>query len=152
MRRGEIWWADLAPAPGRVAGRRRPLLIVSADEFNASAIPTVVTAAISSDERLAEAPGNVRLVPSDSGLGRPAVVDVAALRTVHRAALSGRVATLPGRVMRRVDEGIRLALAVPLRPAPVPAPAPAEPAPARAPASPPPPRSSTGFVRSSRSR
>ena len=112
MRRGEIWWAELPRPLGAEPGYRRPVLIVSADEFNRSRIRTVLAAAITGNLALAAAPGNVRLRRSLSGLPRPCVVNVSQIATADRAFLTGRAGRLPGAVMRRVDEGLRLALAL----------------------------------------
>ena len=40
--RGEIWWAELPPPTGSGPGKRRPVVIVSADSFNLSRIGTIV--------------------------------------------------------------------------------------------------------------
>ena len=110
MRRGEVWWAELPRPAGSEPGYRRPLLIVSSDDFNRSRIRTVLTVAITGNLALAEAPGNVRLRRSVTGLPRPSVVNVSQIATADRAFLTARAGRLSGTVMRRVDEGLRLAL------------------------------------------
>ena len=50
--------------------------VIQADPFNASRIATVIVAAITSNLALAEAPGNVRIGKTDSGLPQPSVVNV----------------------------------------------------------------------------
>jgi mRNA interferase MazF len=86
------------------------VLVVQSNPFNESRIQTVVIAAISSDLRLADAPGNLRLRPAESGLPKPSVVDVSQLLTVRRDYLRERAAALPARAMHRVAEGLRLVL------------------------------------------
>ena len=54
--RGEIWWADLPAPTGSGPGKRRPVLVVSADSFNLSRIGIVVAVVISSKLELATAP------------------------------------------------------------------------------------------------
>ncbi|PIE38936.1 MAG: mRNA interferase MazF2 [Gammaproteobacteria bacterium] len=61
MKRGEIWWVTLGEPRGSEPGFRRPIVIVSSDAFNDSAINTVLAAVITSNTRLADAPGNIRL-------------------------------------------------------------------------------------------
>jgi len=107
VRRGEI---RMVSRPG--TGGRRPLLVVQENEFNASRLPTVVCAVISSNLRIAHAPGNVFLTRAASGLGKESVANVAQLVTVNRKFLSEPVGVLGGRLLREVDEGLRLALAV----------------------------------------
>jgi len=112
MRRGEIWWASLPEPAGSGPGFRRPLLIVSANSFNESRIRTVVAAVITSNLRLAEAPGNVRLPARGTGLAKLSVVNVSQIITVDKSFLTERVGHLPPRVLVEVDEGLRLVLSV----------------------------------------
>jgi mRNA interferase MazF len=85
-------------------------LVVQSNQFNDSRIQTVVVAAITSNTRLADAPGNVRLRPADSGLPKPSVVNVSQLLTLSREFLAERAGTLPGSAMNRVAEGLKLVL------------------------------------------
>ena len=110
MKRGEIWWAALPPPNGSGPGFRRPVLVVQSNPFNDSRIATVVVAVITSNLALAEAPGNVRLNKSESGLSRPSVVNVSQVVTLDRKLLSRRVRPLAGDAVRRVDEGLRLVM------------------------------------------
>ena len=107
MRRGEIRMVTR----GKVGGRQ-PVLVVQENEFNDSHLPSVLCAVISSDLRLAHAPGNVFLTEPASGLDKEAVANVAQLVTVGRQFLSEPVGLLGGRLLREVDEGLRLALAI----------------------------------------
>ena len=84
----EIWWADLGPRQGSAPAWRRPVLIVSADAFNRSRIKTVTVAALTSNLRLAAAPGNVALAAGTAGLDRDCVVN--GPRTLNCRALRQR--------------------------------------------------------------
>jgi len=55
---GEVWWAELAEPSGSEPGFRRPVVIVQGDAFNRSRIATIVCAALTSNLRWADAPGN----------------------------------------------------------------------------------------------
>jgi len=113
MKRGEIWWADLPNPVGSGPGYKRPVLVVQANPFNASRISTVIVATVTSNLALAEAPGNVRIGKSDSGLPQPSVVNVSQLITLDRAILSKKVKALPGATMDKVDAGLKLVLSLP---------------------------------------
>jgi mRNA interferase MazF len=113
MKRGEIWWADLPNPVGSGPGYKRPVIIVQANSFNASRIATVIVATVTSNLDLAEAPGNVRIAKSDSGLPQPSVVNVSQLITLDRSILSSKVKALPGVAMDKVDSGLKLVLALP---------------------------------------
>ncbi|HOC42510.1 MAG TPA: type II toxin-antitoxin system PemK/MazF family toxin [Thermoanaerobaculales bacterium] len=110
MQRGEVWWASLPPPSGSGPGFRRPVLVVQADEFNASNIQTVMVAAITSNRALAAAPGNVLLERKHSRLRKGSVVNVSQIVTIDKRVLTKRVASLPRRVMAAVDAGLKLAL------------------------------------------
>jgi len=112
VKRGEIWWADLPIPRGSEPGFRRPVLVVQADSFNASQIGTIVVAAITSNLRLADAPGNVRLTRRQSRLSRESVVNVSQLLTLDREFLVERVGTLPAAAFDAVESGLRLVLSL----------------------------------------
>jgi len=110
MQRGEIWWASLPSPKGSGPGRRRPVLIVQSDAFNASRIQTVIAAVITSNLDLTSAPGNLLMRRRDSGLTRDSVVNVSQLITLDKAYLTERVGRLPKRHAGSIDEGLRLVL------------------------------------------
>jgi len=76
MRRGEVWWASLPPPIGSGPGYRRPVLVIQANEFNESDIKMVVAVIMTTNLRLAGAPGNVRCGSKETGLPRESVVNV----------------------------------------------------------------------------
>ena len=112
MRRGEIWWASLPDPAGSGPGFRRPLLVVSANSFNESRIATIVTAVITSNLRLADAPGNVRVPAKGTGLAKPSVVNVSQIITVDKAFLTERIGRVSAKLLAEVDDGLRLVLSL----------------------------------------
>jgi mRNA interferase MazF len=112
VHRGEIWWASLGNPLGSGPGFRRPVLVVQSNDFNDSAIGTTICAVITSNLRLAAAPGNIRLSRRASGLNHDSVVNVSQLITVDKRVLTSRVGRLPPETLRGVDAGLRLVLAL----------------------------------------
>jgi mRNA interferase MazF len=112
VKRGEIWWASLGGPQGSGPGYRRPVLIVQSNDFNESAIRTSICAAITSNMRLADAPGNVRVTRRASGLSQESVVNVSQLITLDKQTLTEKVGRLPADSLREVEAGIRLVLAL----------------------------------------
>lgn len=110
MRRGEIRWASLPPPLGSGPGYRHPVLVVQTNRYNESAIKTVVGVIITTNLRLAAAPGNVRCLSKDSGLPRESVVNVSQVVTVDKAQFGERVGVMPTHVMSRVEDGLRMVL------------------------------------------
>lgn len=114
IHRGEIYLVDLREPTGSEPGRRRPVLIVSSDRFNQSNIDTVMAVAITSNLRLAAAPGNVELSPETSGLDRDSVANVSQIVTIDKALLSDWVGRVDPATMRLIDVGMGLALDLPI--------------------------------------
>ena len=89
IERGEIWWVNLDPAVGREIKKRRPCVVISANEVNRIRATPVVIPLSSSPEA---APPIVLAVPS-AGKDSVAVVDqtraVDKKRFVHRAGVLG---------------------------------------------------------------
>lgn len=110
IQRGEIWWADFGESIGSEPSYRRPVTIVQADAFNRSRIGTTVVLVLTSNLRLLDAPGNVLIPKKISGLPKDSVANVSQVATVDRAMLIERLGRVPGRVMARVDDGLRLVL------------------------------------------
>jgi mRNA interferase MazF len=86
--------------------------VVQSNPFNQSRIATVIVAIVTSNLALADAPGNVRVGKSESGLAKPSIVNVSQIITLDRELLTQRVRGLPADTMRQIDEGLRLALGV----------------------------------------
>ena len=114
IQRGELWWASLPEPSGSEPAYRRPVLVVSADPFNRSSIATVIVLSITSNVRLANAPGNVLLSSRRSGLPRDSVANVSQLATLDKSRLTDRIGALPEPLMRRVEDGLRTVLGLPL--------------------------------------
>ena len=112
MKRGEVWWASLPEPTGSGPGLRRPVLVIQSNPFNESLIATVIVAVVTSNLALSDAPGNVRLNKTESGLPKPSVVNVSQVLTIDRSLLKERVKALPSTVVQRINEGLRLALGV----------------------------------------
>jgi mRNA interferase MazF len=108
--RGEIWWAELPAATGSGPGKRRPVLVVSADSFNLSRIGTVCAVKISSNVDLAGAPGNVAVRADRSGLPKDSVVNVSQIVTLDKRQLAERVGALDHDTLAQIDAGLRLVL------------------------------------------
>jgi mRNA interferase MazF len=110
LRHGEIWWADFGKPVGSEPSYRRPVLVVQADPFNQSKIATVVVVALTKNLHLAAAPGNLLCDARLTGLRVRCVANVSQLLVVNRSRLIERVGAVPGALMKRVEDGMRLVL------------------------------------------
>lgn len=110
--RGAVWWCDLGDPRGSAPAHRRPIVVVSDDRYNASALRTVTVVALTSNLRRAAQPGNVAVPAELSGLGSDSVVNVTQVATVDKDDLTDRCGDLPPAVMEQVNLGLRRALAL----------------------------------------
>lgn len=73
IKQGDIFWIDLDDPKGSERGFRHPHVVIQNDVFNKSRINTVVVCALTSNLKLAEAPGNVLLKKGDANLPKDSV-------------------------------------------------------------------------------
>ena len=107
---GEIWWAELPPPIGSGPGFRRPVVIVQGEAFNRSRIRTVVCVPVTSNLRLADMPGNVRLAMAVSRLPKDSVANVSGIVAIERTLLQERVSKLSPAKLAIVLAGIDVVL------------------------------------------
>ena len=112
MERGEVWWASLDEPRGSEPGYRRPVVVISSNEFNQSKIQTVIVATITSNLRLAEAPGNLELRKKEGGLPKKSVVNVSQLLTLDKSFLTESIGKLSRRKILVLNEGLKLVLSL----------------------------------------
>jgi mRNA interferase MazF len=110
IQRGEIWWATLSDPFGSEPGYRRPLLIIQGNEFNASRISTVIAIVITSNLKLARAPGNVLLPKKVTGLPKDSVANVSQIITIDKNYLTERVGRISATFLAQIEIGLRLVL------------------------------------------
>jgi mRNA interferase MazF len=108
--RGSICWADPGEARGGKPAKRRPVLVIQSDPFNASGLNTTIAAVITSNTALATMPGNVFLPAVTSGLPKDSVVNVTAVVTLDKTDLEAPTGYLPVSLMHDVDRGLRRVL------------------------------------------
>ena len=110
VQRGEIWWANLPEPVGSEPGFRRPVLVIQSNDFNRSRIATVIALVITSNIKLAQAPGNVLLPSKVTGLSKDSVANVSQVITIDKSFLTENIATIPSYLLEQVENGIRLVM------------------------------------------
>ena len=107
---GDVWWAELGEPKGSQPGFRRPVVVVQSDSFNRSRIGTVVCIPLTSNLRLADAPGNVLLETSFTGLAKDSVANVSQPVTLDRESFEEQVGSLRSAKLDLILCGIDLVL------------------------------------------
>jgi mRNA interferase MazF len=117
VRRGEVYWAELAPRSGSEQTGRRPVIIVSHDGFNQ--VPTwrsVIVVPISTAQtQLGRGPTAVPLPRGAGGLQRASAAICHQVTTLDRSKLGERLGELSAGDLERVTRGLLAAIGVLLR-------------------------------------
>ena len=109
VKRGDIYYADLSPVVGSEQGGVRPVLIVQNDVGNRYS-PTVIAAAITSQQNKARLPTHIEIEARTYGLSKNSVVLLEQVRTLDKRRLRERMGCLDEKVMQRVDGAIAISL------------------------------------------
>ena len=107
IERGDIWWINLGPTIGREITKRRPCVVLSANEINRVRSTPVVVPLSSSPEA---APP---LVLSVSSAGRNSVAVIDQIRAVDRRRFVNRQGILSAQDLRAVESAIKVVLQLP---------------------------------------
>jgi mRNA interferase MazF len=112
MKRGEVWWADLAPRSGSEQRGRRPVVVVSHNAFNQT--PTwrsIIVVPLSTSARQAgRGPTAVPIPRGSGGLARESVALCHQVTTLDRGKLAQQVGSLPAPLLVAVAEGLKAAM------------------------------------------
>lgn len=111
IKRGFIFYADLNPVVGSEQGGVRPVLIIQNDTGNRYST-TVIVAAITSQIDKAKLPTHVEISAARYGLEKDSVILLEQIRTIDRQRLQDKIAKLDSRIMLRVDESLKVSLAL----------------------------------------
>lgn len=107
IRRGDIYYADLSPVVGSEQGGVRPVLIVQNDVGNRYS-PTVIAAAITSQQSKANLPTHIAIGAGGSGLAKDSVVLLEQVRTIDKQRLKERMGCVDETSMDRINEAISI--------------------------------------------
>lgn len=112
MKRGDVYWADLAPRSGSGQMGRRPVIVVSNDGFNRlPAWRSVIVVPVSTSIAQARRGPTVFEIPSGvAGLAKPSVAVCHQVTTLDRAKLSKQIGLLPPDLVNDLDERLQAAL------------------------------------------
>ena len=106
INQGDIWWTDLPSPRGSEPGFRRPVIIVLQSPINFSEISTVICVPLTSNVRLANAPGNVFMLTAQTGLPKDSVANVSQILTLDKRFLTDYVRTVSQVLLAQVLDGI----------------------------------------------
>ena len=105
---GDIYWINLEEPAGSEPGFRHPHVVIQNNLFNRSRIDTVVVCLLTSNLRLAKAPGNVLLEKGEGNLVKQSVVNISQIYTVDKSDLVEWIGALSEKRVRQILDGVRL--------------------------------------------
>lgn len=111
VKRGELYYADLSPVVGSEQGGLRPVLIVQNDIGNKYS-PTVIVAAITSQQTKAKIPTHIELPADTYGLPKDSVILLEQIRTLDKQRLQQQISVLPEELMQKVNQAILISLGI----------------------------------------
>ena len=106
--RGEIWLADLNPVRGHEQAGRRPVLVVSVNQFNQSRADLVVIVPLTSTLRTL--PLHVVVQPPEGGLTNRSALLCEAVRSITKDRLLARWGSVSPATMTEVEDRLRVLL------------------------------------------
>ena len=112
MKRGDIFWADLAPRSGSEQSGRRPVIVVSHDGFNQTPNwrSIIVVPVSTSDVQRRRGMTVVALPSGSAALPHASVAICHQVTTLDRSKLSGQLGSLPPKILREVEQGLKAAM------------------------------------------
>lgn len=105
VKRGDIFYADLSPVVGSEQGGMRPVLIVQNDIGNKFS-PTVIAAAITSQQTKSKLPTHIELNTKCCGLAKDSVVLLEQIRTLDKVRLKERIGCIDRFSMNRINQAL----------------------------------------------
>lgn len=105
IKRGDIFYADLSPVVGSEQGGIRPVLIVQNDMGNKFS-PTVIAAAITSQQMKSRLPTHIKLDTRGNGLSKDSVVLLEQIRTIDKKRLKEKMGCIDKFSMNRINHAL----------------------------------------------
>jgi mRNA interferase MazF len=112
MKRGEVYWADLAPRSGSERAGRRPVVVVSNDGFSLAAgwRSLIVIPISTSASQGTRGPTVVELPGGVAGLAKTSYAVCHQVTTLDRAKLTRKTGQLPSDLLREVEWALKAAM------------------------------------------
>ena len=111
MRRGDVFWAGLAPRSGSEQTGRRLVIVISRDSFNQAANwRSVIVVPVSTSDRQRRGVTAIELPAGSAALAHNSVALCHRVTTLNRSKMSGFVGSLAPALLRQVEGGLRAAM------------------------------------------
>jgi mRNA interferase MazF len=112
VKRGDIYWANLAPRSGSEQSGRRPVIIISHDAFNQTpAWRSIIVVPVSTSTGQKRRAPTVVALPADmTGLPNESVALCHQITTLDRAKLKEKLGAVPEELLTRLEQALLAAM------------------------------------------
>ena len=110
VRQGEIYWLNLPEPKQSEPGFRRPCVVIQNDTFNRSRIRTTIVCTLTTNIKLANAPGNILLTKGEGNLSRNSVANISQILTVNKTDLmpESKIGKLSAEKIESIIAGLQI--------------------------------------------
>ena len=112
MKRGELWWADYGIPFGSEPGFRRPVIILQNDFFNDSNINTTIVIPLSTNQLLADVPGNLFIDQTESKLSKDSVAVISQIGVIDKKRLIEKITKINKAIIDEIEANIVFILGI----------------------------------------
>lgn len=109
IKRGDIFYADLSPVIGSEQGGVRPVVVIQNDVGNKYS-PTIIVAAITSQQNKAKLPTHVEVNAREVDLPKNSVILAEQIRTIDKKRLREKIGKFSKDIMKEVESATRISL------------------------------------------
>ncbi len=111
-KQGDIFWVRFGPSGDSGPSGKRPAVVIQNDLMNTSNLRTTIVSLITSNLKLADIPGNVRLKKGTANLPKPSVVVASQIATVDKTRLLEKIGSLNNAMKEAVVDGCRMSISL----------------------------------------
>jgi len=111
IKRGDIFYADLAQGQGSEQGGIRPVVIVQNDIGNKFS-PTTIVAPITSKLNKAKLPTHIEIKAKQFGLEKDSVMLMEQIRTIDKVRLREFLGSVDEYIIDKIDNALKISLAL----------------------------------------
>ncbi len=109
-RQGDLYWVTFGRPGDSGPSGKRPAVVIQNDLLNTSNIQTTVVCLITSNKKLGEIPGNVRLRRGMGNIPKTCVVVVTQMAAVDKTRLLEKIGTLDKETTEQILNGCQMVI------------------------------------------
>ncbi|MEW6423866.1 MAG: type II toxin-antitoxin system PemK/MazF family toxin [Bacillota bacterium] len=106
IKQGELYWYTFPTPQGSEPMGQRPVLVIQNNICNQSRVNTVIVCPLTTNLKLAIAPGNILLNRGEGNLPRESVVNVSQVQSIDKSCLQEYIGALPSARVQEVINGL----------------------------------------------